>query len=687
MWATRSSASAVGDSSTPLITVDYTHDAVLLNLEMIRDWYTLGSNAGADKIIGTNESNRILANGHDQVFAGDGVDVITLTENASVDGEGGQDVYLVQRGLGNAEIKENGADVSVIRLEYAIKEIKDWQLKGKDLVISFAVNGQNKQLTVRDVYQENNGQFTLVNDKLSFQTKDGLMLIPQFEKTFSAEDAAQYQSITFTTRYLKSADKTYRDIENGVTIDLNKNTVDGPNEGGVHKYFELSKLDKSTVSVVEVGDRVRGELKNDGAFVERSKIRRKKMSFLTLNPEENPSEHVKTIFLDYDSSEIRRMHTRYGVRGLDLNGPEVKAYESTQPKNLHRYNSETQEWEPLNKPTRIAFERVDYSLVLTMKNGHRVVLEDIKANSSHFWNDNTWEYTHLGGEQLWDYEIITRDGIKINSGSLATWNISGDKNLRFRRRPAIRKVTTTHTHPREDLTLADWQWGQGRQLDNRYQLTAEGTAYDDTLIGDDKANVIRGYGGHDYFEGNNGHDTYVIGALKGEVYINNLAEDKKLDSVVVATSINDISTYREGINLVLTAQLSQPTEDGSTLSVNREIILENYFVSETFRHIGIVTNEGHQQQIIIDDGGMSRLIIASDSANGPVVVTELLGNLTNLQLAREGNDLHAVIVSESESDSDVVLTEVVFQNFYQGAAYQQILLGNGQLIPIMVNNL
>ncbi|MBU2708447.1 membrane-targeted effector domain-containing toxin [Zooshikella marina] len=642
---------------------------------------TIGSAAGADKIIGSDDDNRLLANGHDHVFGMGGTDVITLTDSAWVDGGEGQDMYFVQRGIEQAVIRENGNDVSMIRLAFSVKEIHDWQLQGTDLVISIHADGQSKQLTIKDVYQQAGNVFQRVNDQLSFQTTDGLLLVPQLTKEFSSTDASQFSSVKLTARYLKATDKTYRNVENGVTIDLAKNTVDGPNAEGSHHYTEPSQLDTSNLTVIKADDPITSSLKNDTALVQRAEG--SGASYIRLSADTHPGQSIKTIYLDYDADEIAGINTVYLVKNLDLKGPIVQDIERRRYQGkIHGYNSLTGELGEFDSlPVRIAFQRTNYMLALRMKNGHRLVLQGIKADTTHYVDDNIRDYVHEGGEQLWDYEFITRDGIKITRGELNTYPLGSDQHIKHYRpvQHRIRRVPTLDTHPREDLTLSDWQWGQGQQLDVRYQLTGEGSAFADTILGDNTANILRGYGGDDYLAGKNGHDTYVIGAAEGRVTIDNLAEDSALDSVILATHITHIATHREGMDLVIIAQLPQAQEEGEPLIIQREVILKNYFVSDLYRHLNIVSAEGHQQQLVVDDTGLSRFIIAAESTDEPVVVPELLSDFTNLHLARAGHHLHAVIAHPLAMNNEVQLTEVVFQNFYLGGIHQNIRLTNGRV--------
>ncbi|MCX4029164.1 membrane-targeted effector domain-containing toxin [Endozoicomonas sp. SM1973] len=690
--------------------------------------HTTGSGVGAqegndgfsDIIYGSAQSNNIVANFGDQVFGRGGNDIITLTDSAYVNGGAGQDVYLVQRGIRHGMIEEDGAQVSVIRLEFALEEITDWQLVGNDLIIRFT--GLDKQLTVKSVYQEEGGQFVLQNDNLSFQTRDGFMLVPQLDKTRTPQAAEQPESIKLSTRYLKAGDKTYFDEETGVTIDLADNRIDGNNQGGQHQENDFEKLDKSQLIVLQGDADHQSAPAGSEYFIERGAGE----TVIKPQAQGNSQPATNKVFLNYDASEITAIETRYQAEQYD-----------------HHFSG--------GVVRNAGYHRKNYALVVTLQDGRQIVLEDIIDKTTH-----AGDALPYGGNVLRDFLLITRDGIaySLQDKSGQTKVLATHSHYHDRYNNGVFTVNTLHTLNKQDYKLTDWQWGSGKQLAGRYQLSAEGTAFDDTLLGNADANVIRGYGGNDYLQGKEGHDTYVIGALAGTVTINNVAADKQQDSVIIGAAFKDISSQREGDNLVLTAHLPRPNEQGGVTYITRQVILENYFVSDDYRHISIVSNDGHQQELLVDEQGqVSRLVLlaensqetiidgnkgnvvqgtqtgdqirvnadqsstviyandgddvitfnssGSDVAGGgegsdryqvtqasrglktidnlaevgeDVLVLEQIISLDNLQLARNGMDLHLLVKGDDGKISTANTTEVKITNYYLSETYRHISL-------------
>ncbi|MCX4029731.1 hypothetical protein H0A36_18770 [Endozoicomonas sp. SM1973] len=532
--------------------------------------HTLGSgsdgdatSSGSDYIIGTNDSNRILANKGDQVFAKGGNDVITLSDYAKVDGGDGQDIYLIKRDARDVHITENGQDASVVRLEFALDEIADWQLVNKNIVIRLKEAGT---VTVHDIYTEYNNQWQLKNNQISFQSHDGFMLMPNLPAQRQALAVDQAESIQLHTRYLKAGDRTYFNQQTGVTIDLNDNRIDGNNQGGVYQQDEFEKLDKTQLIVLQGDDDHQNAPAGARYFIERGAGE----NVIKPQAQDRKNPVTNKVFLDYDATEITAIETRYR-----------------------------------NETYSAGYRRKDYSLVVSLSDGRQVILENIIDTTLH-----VYDALARGGETLRDFVLVTRDGIEYSlkdyggSKTLATESHYHGKNNN-----GTFLVDTHKTLNQKDYKLSDWQWGEGKKLDARYQLSAEGTAYADTLIGNEQANVLRGYGGDDLMQGNDGHDTYVIGAFEGTVTINNQATDNKIDNLVIGAGFNDITSRRDGMNLVLNARLPRPTEVGGVDYINRQVVIENYFVSDTFRHLSIVSNEGLQQELVVDElGNISRII-------------------------------------------------------------------------------
>ncbi|MDE1465429.1 hypothetical protein [Spartinivicinus poritis] len=199
---------------------------------------------------------------------------------------------------------------------------------------------------------------------------------------------------------------------------------------------------------------------------------------------------------------------------------------------------------------------------------------------------------------------------------------------------------------REDYTLIDWQWGAGKCLSDRYHLSAEGTAYDDHLIGNQQADVIRGYGGSDYMKGNNGHDSYVIGAMVGQVKIDNYATDQKLDSIILDTTFDKILAQQHQNDLLLIATFVNPFADttGGEQYIVREINISGYFSGNDYQHLLVVTNEGVQQQFVQNEGGAVQQVVATPSEQQ---------HIDQIIQALSGFEEHRAAISSSDLSSNL----------------------------------
>ncbi|MCX4029185.1 hypothetical protein H0A36_07750 [Endozoicomonas sp. SM1973] len=536
-----------------------------------------GNNGYSDIIYGSNDNNRILANYGDRVYAKGGDDVITLTDHAVVDGGSGQDIYLVQRELRQGEITEDGADVSLIRLEYVLDEIYDWQLIENDLVILFDAIGY-RRLTIKNMYQQQTEELFLINDKLSFQTRDGFMLIPLLPRQRPSVEEAP-TPVELAVRYLKIADKTYHSVPTGIGIDLRVNQIEGTNEGGHFEQEDFSFFDQSGLVMVKRKGKYYGYHAGAGFFVERGKGK----LVIKPQPQTEHAKQVNTLYLNYDDSEIVSIQTQY----------EVVHYQQ-------------------------GYHRKNHHLLIKMVDGRQIVLENIIDTTTH-----VGDALPYGGKTLRDYRLITRDGIayslvdnvlSINS-RYKSKRLAHESDYQDKTYEGIKVVNCIAKLKREDYKLTDWQWGAGKCLASRYHLSAEGTVYDDHLIGNQQANVIRGYGGNDYMQGNDGHDSYVIGAMAGQVKIDNYATDQKLDSIILDTTFDKVLARQNQNDLLLIATFANPFANvtASEQYVVREINISGYFSGKSYQHLLVVTNDGVQQQFIQNAAGAVQHVVATPS--------------------------------------------------------------------------
>lgn len=158
------------------------HHALLDSIENIE---TL---AGAqNEVIGTAGPNIIKARGNDRVTAGAGDDQIHLLGSmGTADGGPGKDNYFIAHKPGNVCLIEDGAEESIIALDWRMDLIKSWTVDKLDLVIIswFDFSDTKERIVIiKDVYQTNKDQKTLRNRKLTFITKDNFHLVPDLPET------------------------------------------------------------------------------------------------------------------------------------------------------------------------------------------------------------------------------------------------------------------------------------------------------------------------------------------------------------------------------------------------------------------------------------------------------------------------------------------------------------------------
>ncbi|MCP1519385.1 hypothetical protein J2Y74_003695 [Pseudomonas migulae] len=191
----------LNDGRLSIITRDQTTDSRFnyrhTLLESIENVETL---AGAEnKVIGTDGSNIIKSRGRDTIDAGDGDDKIYLLNNeGSASGGRGKDHYAVAHKSGNVFITEDGADESVIALDWRMDLIKSWRIEEQALVISsgFDLNDfSERDVYIKEVYKTVNNQRQLQNKKLTLITKDGFHLTPELPESIESNDPLDVETV------------------------------------------------------------------------------------------------------------------------------------------------------------------------------------------------------------------------------------------------------------------------------------------------------------------------------------------------------------------------------------------------------------------------------------------------------------------------------------------------------------
>lgn len=142
---------------------------------------------GQSIVTGTEQRNIIKSRGRDTIKAGAGNDQIHLLHGgASASGEAGVDEYFIAHQAGRISITEDGDQESVVVLNWRMDLIESWVIENTALIITSRFDFQDSPksvVAVQDVYTRNDTESVLKNNKLTFMTRDGFVLMPDFPET------------------------------------------------------------------------------------------------------------------------------------------------------------------------------------------------------------------------------------------------------------------------------------------------------------------------------------------------------------------------------------------------------------------------------------------------------------------------------------------------------------------------
>ncbi|WP_435035715.1 calcium-binding protein [Pseudomonas neuropathica] len=131
-------------------------------------------------VIGSEHRNIINSRGEDTINAGAGNDQIHLSHTgATAAGEAGVDEYIIEHKPGRITIIEDGAEESIILLNWKYELIDSWLIEDGSLIISsrFPFADTPKSVVIiKHVYKKSAENFVPQNNKLTFMTSDGYFL-------------------------------------------------------------------------------------------------------------------------------------------------------------------------------------------------------------------------------------------------------------------------------------------------------------------------------------------------------------------------------------------------------------------------------------------------------------------------------------------------------------------------------
>ncbi|WP_163834110.1 calcium-binding protein [Spartinivicinus ruber] len=342
---------------------------------------------------------------------------------------------------------------------------------------------------------------------------------------------------------------------------------------------ELKGFGGDDIFIVRAGTKAKGGAGNDVYLVKRGN------GFATINdtPLDYASEETSVVHLDYDLSEI-------------------------------------QAWRLSNKHLVIELGDSDASLTLTIETMYPLIGPSPKK---------------LLGKKI---AFLSRDGFLLTPKLPAILEGEpGDVALRISatylqandplRKNADSGITLNVAN--KAIQFAD---GNSITLPDNYDLVAEGTLHADTITGCDGNDYLAGHGGADTLIGGNGQDTYVMAAGVGDVILNNTASDQQVDFLVTPTEWEDLSFQRgtgdQSSDLIIETKLPISEELANELKkqhpdlsvvngkVERKLRVTEFFGNEANRHLNLVTQDGIQRGLGVNDQGeLFITIVGDESAN------------------------------------------------------------------------
>jgi Ca2+-binding RTX toxin-like protein len=119
-----------------------------------------------------------------------------------------------------------------------------------------------------------------------------------------------------------------------------------------------------------------------------------------------------------------------------------------------------------------------------------------------------------------------------------------------------------------------------------------GSKFNDIITGNDLDNQLNGGKGDDMLTGGEGRDTYTIDFQEGVDTIDNCAVDGKTDVLIIAAGVDDIvaSSRPSTHDLYL-------SRSGSTGNLQTGAVVKNWFLSDHYRHMILVLEDGTAMSI------------------------------------------------------------------------------------------
>ena len=177
-------------------------------------------------------------------------------------------------------------------------------------------------------------------------------------------------------------------------------------------------------------------------------------------------------------------------------------------------------------------------------------------------------------------------------------------------------------------------------LEGEYEsvVTVLGSHFADSIVGNERNNVLNGAPGADMLEGGEGADTYEIFAGEGCDKINNYAKDQKMDLVVFHVPFSQIQAELQGEDLFVFDK-----ENASSTCV----LLTSWNTGKTFQHVAFLSSDSVTFEISRNQSQLSLTALMIDLGK------ETHGSTINLSDPYR-HLLYVITVFDSAHDDNII---------------------------------
>ena len=610
-------------------TVGYRGGDKIANVSSVEN--ATGHSETGDHLRGNDEANVLDGGGSlwggatgplsDLLFGNGGDDTLIVRGGTFADGGAGNDTYRVIKKAGSdvlISIQDTSdlKDQNAIILDFGVEDIKTPRLDSKDprhLLMDLS-NGDGTTTTLRLAYfydKTTDGSMRR-KSQYTFYTKDGFLLIPQWQKTLNAlpsNNGVEALESGFVGRYLPSIDATLTPTfgnskgEITATFDLSEGngnsrlTLSNVNTGGANGTTKTVNLPDSVKLLAEgtvFNDVINGDSDNNilrgyrgqdqltgagGQDTYVVNINSDELNTLSIKPEDfTKSDHGEKVIVNFD---------------------QARTVTDSEGNSKQEFDNDILLFQLQRRFIGIRQDGQDAVLFYTGTGGEAraatVRLKNFFQNESHrhiSLMDATGTLFEMGVDEA-GKPYIANDGQlagdtdenNLNDDLVAPWveaSVYGQRgNDRLRAKS-------------NDGVVGDKLFG-GSGLD-----TLVDSAGADALYGGDGEDIISVSKGRDSIVGGNGQDDIRFTSdAEGIKIVDSSATDESTDTVWLPFDISKANYAREADHLVVQGQAPN-APSGKLLSV----VFYNYFSSAELRRIELKGYDSGQAAHDVTYGGM-----------------------------------------------------------------------------------